>query len=390
MIENLGELISPVSSADFLHHYFEQDILYVANDGEKSIDHIFSQDDAELILRQHEDRLQNFMRVGYKEKITFPKFSGSGKGTREWIFNKYEEGWTLIIDYLQDFCLPVTRLLRGLEADFGCSFDVSAFLTPKNAPGIDPHCDRTDVFILQIEGCKEWRIFGQADKNLSIDLNNLAKPTHEISLQPGDVLYLPRGFIHQGETQTRASLSLSIKPVDTLRWVTFLKRLLDVASQTETDLRRSVPLHRREEIEPKTLEALFLKLHKHIRNKDMLQRALSLTQKDLITNMPGMPDSHFEREEISENLQSYDLVEKYPGMPCFIHTNGSSSDQLSFCFPECTVERLPRSLEPALRFITNSRSSFRIDDIPGGLSERVKLILAKRLLREGLLRKIDS
>ena len=100
------------------------------------------------------------------------------------------------------------------------------YLTPANSQGFAPHYDDIEAFILQLEGRKHWKIYqprsgeevlprfssGRTRKqSIDIDLevllyplfignfteDDIGKPFLEVVLEPGDLLYFPRGFIHQ-------------------------------------------------------------------------------------------------------------------------------------------------------------------------------------------------
>lgn len=68
--------------------------------------------------------------------------------------------------------------------------------------GVGPHLDSYDVFLLQIHGRRRWRIGRAADPALQPDvplkiLTNF-EPEHEWTLEPGDMLYLPPRWGHDG------------------------------------------------------------------------------------------------------------------------------------------------------------------------------------------------
>lgn len=68
--------------------------------------------------------------------------------------------------------------------------------------GVGPHVDRYDVFLLQASGRRRWRYGRQRD--LALDTRAPLKilkrfaPTEEHVLEPGDLLYLPPGWAHEG------------------------------------------------------------------------------------------------------------------------------------------------------------------------------------------------
>ena len=68
--------------------------------------------------------------------------------------------------------------------------------------GVGPHFDSYDVFLIQVAGRRRWRIGRMPDARLRPDLpvkiiENFA-PEQEWVLEPGDMLYLPPGWAHDG------------------------------------------------------------------------------------------------------------------------------------------------------------------------------------------------
>jgi 50S ribosomal protein L16 3-hydroxylase len=68
--------------------------------------------------------------------------------------------------------------------------------------GVGPHFDSYDVFLLQLAGTRRWRIGSQRDLSLREDapLKILRRflPQREFLLHPGDMLYLPPNYAHDG------------------------------------------------------------------------------------------------------------------------------------------------------------------------------------------------
>lgn len=68
-----------------------------------------------------------------------------------------------------------------------------------------PHYDDVEVFVLQLEGSKSWKLYHPI-QNLprehsgDFDRDELDEPFMELTLQPGDLMYLPRGVIHEART----------------------------------------------------------------------------------------------------------------------------------------------------------------------------------------------
>jgi 50S ribosomal protein L16 3-hydroxylase len=68
--------------------------------------------------------------------------------------------------------------------------------------GVGPHFDSYDVFLLQAAGSRRWRFGRQRDLTLRTDVPlkilRHFEPGHEFILEPGDMLYLPPGYAHDG------------------------------------------------------------------------------------------------------------------------------------------------------------------------------------------------
>jgi 50S ribosomal protein L16 3-hydroxylase len=68
--------------------------------------------------------------------------------------------------------------------------------------GVGPHTDSYDVFLIQLQGCRRWQIASpqpcQWVPDVPLKLLADFKPEQEWLLQPGDMLYLPPGWGHDG------------------------------------------------------------------------------------------------------------------------------------------------------------------------------------------------
>jgi len=111
-------------------------------------------------------------------------------------------GWTLLVQGA-DLALPqAARLLA--EFAFIPYARLDDVMVSYAAPGggVGPHFDSYDVFLVQGEGERRWRVSAQRDLDLVADapLRILKdfRPEHEWTLAPGDVLYLPPRYAHDG------------------------------------------------------------------------------------------------------------------------------------------------------------------------------------------------
>jgi ribosomal protein L16 Arg81 hydroxylase len=124
--------------------------------------------------------------------------------------------------------------LRALAAELSTMFaarsEVIAFLTPAGRRGLAPHYDPVDVFAVQLEGTKSWRVWPVPPDRLGDDAGNLDEaalgpPAIEVTLRPGDVLYMPYNCAHVAAALDQVSLHLSVT-VAPRRWSRLLQQVV--------------------------------------------------------------------------------------------------------------------------------------------------------------------
>lgn len=126
---------------------------------------------------------------------------------------------------------PNLRALAGrLGTLFASASDVIAFLTPAGRRGLAPHYDPVDVFVIQLEGTKAWRVWPvprlrRGDDVGNLDEAQLGEPAIAETLRPGDVLYVPYNCAHVATAQDQVSLHLSVT-VAPRRWGGLLQEVV--------------------------------------------------------------------------------------------------------------------------------------------------------------------
>ncbi len=113
-----------------------------------------------------------------------------------------ERNWTLLIQGIEARHPAAARVLSWFRFIPDARLDDLMISIAGIGGGVGPHVDSYDVFLIQMEGRRRWRISGQADLSLRPDLplKILArfKPEQEWILEPGDLLYLPPNIAHEG------------------------------------------------------------------------------------------------------------------------------------------------------------------------------------------------
>ncbi|WP_165842865.1 cupin domain-containing protein [Phenylobacterium deserti] len=111
------------------------------------------------------------------------------------------DGATLIVDAANELNAPLQRICADLSAEFACACQANLYACWGTTQGFDIHWDDHDVFVLQVEGRKRWLLYGSTleaptRRGGQFDQHRPEAPLQEIILEPGDVLYLPRGYWH--------------------------------------------------------------------------------------------------------------------------------------------------------------------------------------------------
>nr|WP_261393004.1 cupin domain-containing protein [Rhodococcus sp. BP22] len=137
------------------------------------------------------------------------------------ILSAFASGHTLVLQGLHRLWPPLIDFVRDLVDDIGHPSQVNAYITPASSQGFDPHYDVHDVFVLQISGEKRWILHPPvhthpladqpwSDRRSAVEQQALEAPALDTVLEPGDALYLPRGWIHSAEALGDTTIHLTI------------------------------------------------------------------------------------------------------------------------------------------------------------------------------------
>lgn len=110
--------------------------------------------------------------------------------------------WTLLVQGVNLHDDGADALLRQFNFLPDARLDDLMISYATDGGGVGPHVDSYDVFLLQAQGTRRWRISAQEDltlqKNLPLKILQRFAPEQEFDLLPGDMLYLPPNYAHDG------------------------------------------------------------------------------------------------------------------------------------------------------------------------------------------------
>lgn len=179
---------------------------------------------------------RNLTRAAYLDRDGFYDF--------EQIDRLHRGGATVIANQVHNFSGSVHRLKLRLEHALHCYVGVNCYATPGKAQGLGRHVDSHDVIVIQLHGRKQWQLFERApraDGDYTMDGFIQDEPTEERILSPGDMLYMPAGFVHAARSVDGAtSIHLTVG-FSQATWKTFLGAWVNAAAQTDDTLNGDVP-----------------------------------------------------------------------------------------------------------------------------------------------------
>jgi ribosomal protein L16 Arg81 hydroxylase len=158
----------------------------------------------------------------------------------------FEQGATVVFSQLNHKQAALQHLKQTLERSFSASVVTNVFLSNRHAQGFSVHYDSHDVFVLQLHGEKTWSLYGQP---IELPLKSQAfggtqvergELSCEVTLQAGDLLYVPRGVFHEARTSDTISLHLTLG-VHPYLWADCLHDVVELLASRQVDLRRAMP-----------------------------------------------------------------------------------------------------------------------------------------------------
>lgn len=137
------------------------------------------------------------------------------------LLHLFAGGATIVLQGLHRTWGPLIDFTQQLAEELGHPVQANAYVTPSQNTGFSDHYDVHDVFVLQMAGEKRWRLRPPVldaplrdqpwtDHRAEVEEAGRRSPAQEFTLRPGDVLYLPRGWIHSATALGGVSTHLTL------------------------------------------------------------------------------------------------------------------------------------------------------------------------------------
>lgn len=253
--EKFAWIINPVGVDQFMSEYWEKKPLLVQRSDNKYYDSLLSRAKIDEMLRTHNiEYTKNIDVTSYREgKRETHNPEGRVLPPDMWQF--YAEGCSVRMLNPQTYMREIYEMNAKLQEFFHCMVGANFYLTPPNSQGFAPHYDDIEAFVLQIEGRKHWKLYNPRSpaevlartSSPNFDQNEIGEPCMEVVLKPGDLLYFPRGVIHQACTVPgHHSLHITMSVYQKNSWADLLEIFLPLALaqavEDNVELRTGIPI----------------------------------------------------------------------------------------------------------------------------------------------------
>jgi ribosomal protein L16 Arg81 hydroxylase len=378
----LVRCVAPIDAAEFRAEYWEQQPLAVPRAEEGRFDDLLSVADVERLVSSGGMRTPGLRLVkeggtiaesSYTTDISWRPKPFVGMVDPASVATAFAEGATIVLQALHHTWPPLASFCRELELELGSGVQANSYYTPRRSQGFAVHHDTHEVFVLQAAGEKHWRVY---EPLLELPLkaqpwsSSLGEPgpaVLELTLRAGDTLYLPRGWLHDALTSETDSLHITVG-VNVHTWVDAFRAAL-AECEDDVEFRRSVP----EDGEPAV--DLVERLAERLAAEAVSRRARAA----FVEGRRPILDGHLAEVRGLDSVTVDTPLERRP-------TVIADLDGATLSFEGKHIE-FPARVQEQVEAVVQADGPFTAADLPGGLDEEGRLVLVRRLIREGLLQR---
>lgn len=316
---------------------------------------------------------------------------GDGRADPVRVAQQVADGATLILGNLQERLPALAAFCRELESVFSARVQTNIYLTPPGGQGFRAHYDTHDVLVLQVDGSKRWRFYDTPvirpleSQRFDPDRVEVGAQTRSFVLNPGDMAYVPRGLTHDAVATDETSLHVTTGLM-TRCWADLLVEAVIALAHEDPDLRASLPAgHAADAGSVAAMAPAFAALVDRLRDPTAMTRALEEMSEAFVAARPPRVPGQLAQMAALPGLTGAARVAARPGL-VYRLTEQPDDDGRPVLHLSCQGADIafPAHVRPTLEAALAATGA-RIDDLPGPLDKDGKLVLVRRLVREGLL-----
>jgi hypothetical protein len=379
-------LLDPVPVDTFFSQYWEREPLAVVRTDPRRYENLLSLDDIDRLLASTVPQYPDIRLARGEETVSADEFTlPDGRIDPIAISKLFADGSSIVASSMHQRISTLTVLCQRLEQELSIPFQANVYLTPARSQGFKVHYDTHDVFILQISGSKDWRIYGaplplpfrgQPHEATGVEPGSL---THEFRLSAGDCAYVPRGFFHEAIANDDVSLHVTLGAL-CYTWADFMIEAVSAACIRDGRFHRALPIgFANSQFEIQQVTDAMSPLVASLAAIDAGAVLGALVSDFMRNRVP------YSRGQLAEVLSSdqIGLATHVSARPGLMYTIFVADDRavVSHFNAEISFPLIARdALHAAL-----SGESVRVGSLSDALTEETRVTIARKLVREGLL-----
>lgn len=385
---DLARLIHPSAPEGFFESTFEAGVLHVPREDRSYYHSLLRMADIDRVLTTlHLSHPAVTMVNAAKELKAEDYTYTSGLIDAARLYQEYADGGTIVLNNLEGSLPSLMDLCRSMEQEFSCRFQCNIYVTPGGAAqGLRTHYDSHDVFVLQIEGTKHWRIYDTPivrpfrGQEFTPEEFTPGPLTMEFDLHPGDMVYVPRGVMHDATSGAEDSCHITLGVIPT-SWTDLLLEAVARVALEDAELRRTLPVgFARQGFDRSEARAFFRELLGRVVEKADFDAALDHFAEDLVSTRHPLLYGQMQQLAKLRALSVDDHASARPNLLYYLEKDSERVTVAAYGGRITLPAHAAEALEHAL-----THEGYRIGDLPGELDDPGKLVLVKKLVREGLV-----
>jgi bifunctional lysine-specific demethylase and histidyl-hydroxylase NO66 len=317
--------------------------------------------------------------AGYTKTSSISSVPMTGLADPVRIFREFDAGATIVLQGAHRFSPPIARFCRELELELGHPCQANAYITPPGSKGLALHEDSHDVFVLQAFGRKHWQV-----RETPAERAAGGREPIDRTLEPGDVLYLPKGTPHAARTQEELSghLTIGIQATTWRSLVDDVARRLKREASLGLDERLPAGYHRDRGALAPAMRDRLADLARYVDKLDAAELADDSVDRFLTTRSPLVRGQLVDGSRVHE-VADATLLRRREATLCELRPRGERLDVL---LGDRRL-RMPSWVEPAMRALAAlpAGGGIRGRDLEADLDAESRVVLLRRLVREGYL-----
>ena len=390
-------LIEPVPTQVFFKDYYEQKPLLIEGTDRARFSPLLSIEAIDRYLATgspcHPDVfLVDAARQLKPDDYAFPD-SGpdSGRIDLPRAYQLFSSGATISLGQLHERLPALAALCRAAEHTFSSHFQTNIYLSPRNAQGFKTHYDSHDVFVLQVAGSKQWTLY---DTLIELPLRGQGfdpekhipgAATREFTIGAGDLFYCPRGLFHSARATDEVSLHITLGLIGKT-WADVMVEAISEACLASPAFRAHLPADfAKPGFDRRKAGATFKSLIAAFARDAKLVPILDRFAEGFVTSRRPSLEGCLEELDSPPPVSLDTRVVPRPHLVYLLREEG---EKVAVLFGSTQIA-MPSFARDATAFALRG-GAFRVADLPGPLDDAGKIVLVQRLIREGMLVRVQD